>query len=65
MNTLFAIFYVDNAFIVARDAVFLQRAIDHLVSTFERVSLETNTTKTKALTCTPGKFRLQLLADSY
>jgi hypothetical protein len=43
----------------------LQRAIDGLISTFESVGLETNTKKMKAMTCTPGKIRLQLLADSY
>ncbi len=65
MDTLFAIFYVDNAYIEARDPVFLQRAIDGLVSTFERVGLETNTTKTKAMTCTPRKIRHQLPAHLY
>jgi hypothetical protein len=65
MDALFAIFYVDDASILARDPVFLQRAIDGLVSMFEHVGLETNTTKTKGTTCTPGKIRLQLLADSY
>jgi hypothetical protein len=67
MDALFAIFYVDNAYIVARDPVFLQRAIDGLVSTFERVGLETNIniSKTKAMICTPGKIQLQLPADSY
>ena len=45
MATLFAIFYVDDAYIASRDPVFLQRAIDGLVSAFERVGLETNTFK--------------------
>ncbi len=65
MDALFAIFYVEDAYIVARDPVFLQWAIDGLVSTFERVDLKTNTTKTKSMTCTPGKIWLQLPADSY
>jgi len=33
---------VDDAYIASRDPVFLQRAIDGLVSAFERVGLETN-----------------------
>jgi hypothetical protein len=37
METLFAIFYVDDAYIASRDPVFLQQAIDGLVSKFERV----------------------------
>jgi len=46
METLFAIFYVDDVYIALRDPVFLQRAIDGLVTTFEHVGLETNTKKT-------------------
>ncbi len=57
MDTLFAIFYVDDAYIAARDPVFLQRAIDGLVSTFECVGLETNISKIKAMICTPGKIQ--------
>jgi hypothetical protein len=65
MDALFAIIYVDNVYIMAQDPIFLQRAIDGLVSTFKRVGLATNISKTKAMICTPGKIRLQLLADSY
>ena len=65
METLFPIFYVDDVYIALRDPVFLQRAIDSLVSAFERVGLETNTKKTQAMTCTPGTIRLQLPTDSY
>ena len=49
METLFAIFYVDDAYIASRDPVFLQRAINGLIRTFERVGLETNTKKTQAM----------------
>ncbi len=65
MDVLLAIFYVDNAYIATREPVFLQWAIDGRVSTFERVGLETNIRKTKAMICTPGKIWLQLPADSY
>jgi hypothetical protein len=65
MEALFAIFYVDNAYLASRDPVFLHQALDVLVDAFERVGLETNTKKTQAMTCTPGKIRLQLPADSY
>ena len=64
-EALFAIFYMDDTYIAARDPVFLQQAIDILVTTFERVGLDTNTKKTQAMTCTPKKIRLQLLFDSY
>jgi RNase P subunit RPR2 len=65
METLFAIFYVDDAYIASRDPVFLQEAIDGLISAFKRVGLETNIKKTQAMTCTPGTIRLQLPTKSY
>jgi len=65
METLFAIFYVDDAYIASRDPVFLQRAINGLVSAFERVDLETNIKKTQAISCTPGTIRLQLPTESH
>ena len=54
METLFVIFFVDDAYLASRDPVFLQRAIDSLITTIEHVGLETNTKKTQAMTCTPG-----------
>ncbi len=65
MSTFCSIFYVDNAYLASRDAEFLQRALDLLVSLFERVGLETNTSKTQTIICTPGRIRTQLPADSY
>jgi hypothetical protein len=65
MDALLAIFYIDDTYIVAQNPIFLQRAIDGLVSTFECVGIKTNITKTIAMICNPGKIPLQLLADSY
>jgi hypothetical protein len=65
MAALLAIFYVDDVYIASRDPVFLQRAIDGLVSAFERVGLKTNTKKMQVMTCTPGTIRLQLPTKSY
>jgi hypothetical protein len=65
MATLFAIFYVDDTHVAARDPVFLQNAINVLVDTFEFVGLETNIAKTRAMICTPGRIRVQLLSKSY
>jgi hypothetical protein len=65
MATLFAIFYVDDAYIASRDPIFLQQAIGGLVSAFECVGLETNTKMTQAMTCTPCTIRLQLPTKSY
>jgi hypothetical protein len=47
LETLFAIFYVDDGHIASQDHVFLQQAMDTLVATFKRVGLETNTTRTR------------------
>jgi hypothetical protein len=55
MDALFGITCIDDAYIAAQDPVFLQQAIDSLVSAFERTGLETNITKTKAMICTPRK----------
>jgi hypothetical protein len=65
METLFAIFYVDDVYIASRDPILLQRAINGLGSAFKRVGLETNTKKTQAMTCMPGTIRLQLPTESY
>ncbi len=42
----FAIFYVDNAYLASWEEGFLQHALNLLVNLFERVSLQTNTSKT-------------------
>ncbi len=46
MAAFFAIFYVDDTYLAARDPDFLQVALNSLVSLFERVGLETNVKKT-------------------
>jgi hypothetical protein len=65
IEALFAIFYVDDGYIASKDAEFLQEALDIIVETFKRVGLATNTKKTQAMVCTPGKIRVQLPSDSY
>ena len=65
METRFAIFYMDDTYIASRDSVFLQKATEGLVTTFERVGLETIIKKTQAMTCTPDNIRLQLPNESY
>jgi hypothetical protein len=65
MAALFPIFYLDNAYVAARDPGFLQRVLDILINTFACVGLKTNIAKTQAMICTPGKIRIQLPAESY
>ncbi len=61
----FAIFYVDDAYLASRDAGFLQHAITLLVDLFARVGLQTNTSKTQTMICTPSRIRTQLPSESY
>jgi hypothetical protein len=63
--TFFAIFYIDDAYLASKDAEFLQRTLDILASLFERVGLETNTSKMQTMICTPGRIRTQLPTKSY
>jgi hypothetical protein len=65
ITTLFAIFYVDDAYLASWDPEFLQYALNHLVCLFKCIGLQTNTTKTQTMICTPGKIRMQLPTESY
>ena len=65
IEELFAIFYVNDGYIASRDAEFLQETLNIPVKTFKRVGLATNTKKTQAMVCTPGKIRVQLPTNSY
>ena len=65
MLTFFAIFYVDSMYLASRGVEFLQLALDILVSLFERVGLERNTSKTQIMICTPGRIQTQLPTESY
>jgi hypothetical protein len=65
MATFFAIFYVDDAYLASWDAEFLQYTLTHLVHLFERIGLQTNTTKTQTMICTPSRIRTQLSTESY
>jgi hypothetical protein len=65
LGELFAIFNADDGYIASRDPDFLQKALDMLVDIFRRTGLETNTKKTQAMVCTPGKIRVQLSRTTY
>jgi hypothetical protein len=65
MATFFAIFYVDDAYLASRDPDFLQRALNVILGLLACIGLETNTHKTQAMTCTPGRIHIQLPEDSY
>ena len=65
IERIFVVFYVDNGYIASCDTEFLQEALDILVKTFKCIGLATNTKKTQAMVCTPGKIWVHLPADSY
>jgi hypothetical protein len=65
MLTFFAIFYVNKTYLASRDAVFLQHALTLLVHLFERVGLQTTTSKMQTMICTPGRIMTQLPPQSY
>ena len=55
IRALLAAFYADDGLVQSRDPAFLQYAFDILVGLFGRVGLCTNTTKTEAMACVPGR----------
>jgi len=50
-----AAFYADDGLVQSRCPDQLQSSFDILIALFDRVGLRTNTTKTKAMVCIPGK----------
>ena len=60
IKVFLALFYADNAIIAHQDAVWLQDSLNVLIEIFDRVGLRTNTSKTKAMICVPGKIRTRL-----
>ena len=57
IRSFLAVFYADDGLLQSRDPVRLQAAPDNLVDLFERAGLKTNTKKTQAMVCIPGKVR--------
>jgi hypothetical protein len=63
--TFFAIFYVDDAYLASRDAGFLQHVLTLLVDLFQRVGLQTNTSRTQTMICAPSRIQTQLPTKLY
>ena len=55
IRTLISIFYADDGLIASRNPKTLQTAVDLLTGLFDRVGLQTNTTKTEVMVFVPGK----------
>ena len=60
IRTLVAIFYAEDGLIAARNPKTRQTAVNLMAGLFDRVGLQTNTTKTKVMTFVPGKIRTSL-----
>ena len=65
IRTIAAVFYADDGLVAARDPKVLQDSFGILISIFERVRLETNTTKTEIMVFLPGRIRTGLSEDAY
>ena len=55
MSQLMAISYTDDAVLTSRDPDLSQQSLYVMVGLFEHVGLPNNMTKTKVMTCMPGK----------
>jgi hypothetical protein len=58
-------FYIDNGLVASRDPVWLQSSFNVLVGLFERIRLFTNASKTKVMTCIPGRIREGYTEEEY
>ena len=65
VRTLIAIFYADGGLIAFRNPKTLQTDVDLLTGRFDRVGLQTNTTKTELMVFVPGKIWTYLLERAY
>ena len=64
IRTIAAVFYADDGLVAARNPKVLQNSFDILISLFERVGLETNTTKTEMMVFLPGQIQTVLSEDT-
>jgi hypothetical protein len=58
-------FFVDNGLVGSRDAIWLQSAMEVLVTLFEGIGLWTNHNTTKVMTCVPGNIQVAHMEAAY
>jgi hypothetical protein len=58
-------FFVDNGLVRSRDPIWLQSAMDILITLFEGIGLRTNPDKTKVMTCIPGNIQVAHMEAVY
>ncbi len=59
------VFFVDDGLVGSRDPIWLQSALNVLVTLFESIGLRTNPNKTKVMTCVSGKIRQAHTTEAY
>jgi hypothetical protein len=64
-DKVWAVFYADDGHIYSNDAEALQRALEIIVQLFERMGLQTNPTKTKAMVCAPNPTITRICSPAY
>ena len=58
-------FFVDGGLVGSRDLVWLQSAVDILVTLFESIGLRTISDKTNVMTCVSGKIGVAHTKEAY
>ncbi len=58
-------FFFDDGLVGSRDPVWLQGALNILVTLFESIGLRTNPDKTKVMTCIPGNIHVAHTEEAY
>jgi hypothetical protein len=58
-------FFVDDGLVGSRDPIWLQSAMDILVTLFEGIGIRTNPDKIKVMTCIPGNIRVAHMEAAY
>jgi hypothetical protein len=58
-------FFVDNRLVRSRDPIWLQSAMDILITLFEGIGLWTNPDKIKVMTCVPGNIQVAHTEAAY
>ncbi len=58
-------FFVNDGLVAARCPEWLQSSFQILIALFEQIGLQTNTEKTKVMTCLPGKIRVAQTDEEY
>ena len=65
VEDMLTLFYADDGLLSTKDREWLQKALDLLVSLFERIGLKTNESKTKLMVCLPAVKATRMTDGAY